>query len=512
MSLIRRQLLVRAAGLAGAALVPSAWTPALAQARLAETPFTLGVASGDPTSDGVVLWTRLAPRPLQPDGGLPAAPVAVGWELAQDEGFRRIVRTGQALAVAEAGHSVHVEVDGLAPDRVYFYRFVAGGHRSPVGRTRTAPAAGVEARRLRIAYGSCQKYEAGFWSAYDQMVEDQPDLVLFLGDYIYEQSPTDKGVRRHANAEPVDLAGYRIRHAAYKLDPKLQAAHAAAPWMVTWDDHEVVNDYSGEQDRPDNDRAAFVRRRAAAYQAYYEHMPLRRRSVPVGPDMLLYRTLDWGRLAQIQMLDARQYRPLRTCDALSGGDKWIPDCPDRTAEGRSMLGDRQERWLLDTLSASRARWNLLAQQYVMGEVARPMKAGLRYSNDGWGGYAQTRRHVVERWREARVSNPLVLGGDIHCFIAGDVGLEPGKPVATEFVGGSISSLGTANRDLQGLMTVNPNLKFTEGERRGYGLVDITPRGAEVRFRGVENALVPKSAVTDLARFHVEDGRPGVQHA
>ncbi|MCR5877209.1 PhoD-like phosphatase N-terminal domain-containing protein [Phenylobacterium sp. J367] len=174
------------------ALLPGAWTPALAQARLAEDPFTLGVASGDPMPDGVVLWTRLAPRPLQADGGLAPAPVAVRWEVAEDEGFRRIVRSGEALAVSEAGHSVHVEVEGLRPDRGYWYRFTAGGHRSPVGRTRTAPLAGADVGRLRIAYGSCQKYEAGFWTAYDQMVEDDPDLILFLGDYIYEQSPTDR--------------------------------------------------------------------------------------------------------------------------------------------------------------------------------------------------------------------------------------------------------------------------------------------------------------------------------
>ncbi|MCR5877208.1 alkaline phosphatase D family protein [Phenylobacterium sp. J367] len=318
-------------------------------------------------------------------------------------------------------------------------------------------------------------------------------------------------MRRHANPEPKDLAGYRVRHASYKADPKLQKAHAAAPWIVTWDDHEVVNDYSGEQDRPDNDRAAFIRRRAAAYQAYYEHMPLRRRSKPVGPDMLLYRSLDWGNLAQIQVLDTRQDRPLRTCDALADA-KWIPDCPERSAEGRSLLGDVQERWLLETLGASRARWNLLAQQYVMGEVMRPMPAGIRYSNDGWGGYAQTRRRVVERWRDAKVSNPVVLGGDIHSFIAGDLGLEPGRTIATEFVGGSISSLGTPNKDLQALMTVNPNLKFADGERRGYGLVEITPKGADIRFRGVENALVPESAVADVVRFHVEDGKAGVQRA
>ncbi|WP_374467871.1 alkaline phosphatase [Phenylobacterium sp.] len=511
MTLIRRQLLARAALAAGAALLPGAWTPALAQARLPEDPFALGVASGEPEPDGVVLWTRLAPRPLQPDGGMAPAPVEVRWTVAEDEQLRRVVRSGSALAVAEGGHAVHVEVAGLRPDRPYWYRFTAGGHASPTGRTRTAPARGADVRRLRLAYGSCQKYEAGFWGAYDHLVADDPDLVLFLGDYIYEQAATNKGVRRHPGPEPTDLSGYRIRYGAYKSDPKLKAAHAAAPWMVIWDDHEVENDYGGDQDRANSDPALFLRRRAAAYQAYFEHMPLRRRSIPVGPQMLLHRSLDWGRLAQFQFLDTRQNRPHRTCDVLSD-EKLIPDCPERTDPSRSLLGAAQERWLLDTLGGSKARWNLLAQQYAMGEIQRPTPEGLRYSNDGWGGYAQTRRRILERWRDAEVPNPVVLGGDIHCFIAADLGLEEGRPIASEFVGGSISSLGATNADLQALMQANPRLTFTEGERRGYGRVEITPGGCDVTFRAIDSALVPESPVRDIVRFHVEAGRPGLQRA
>jgi alkaline phosphatase D len=404
-----------------------------------------------------------------------------------------------------------VEVAGLKPGREYWYRFTAGGHASPVGRTRTAPAPGAEVRRLRLAYGSCQKYEAGYWGAYDHLVADDPDLVLFLGDYIYEQAASDKGVRRHPGPEPVDLAGYRVRYGSYKSDPKLKAAHAAAPWMVTWDDHEVENDYGGDQDRANSDPAAFLRRRAAAYQAYYEHMPLRRRSMPVGPQMLLYRSLDWGSLAQLQFLDTRQHRPHRTCDAVSDV-KWIPDCPERTDPARSLLGAAQERWLMDTLGASTARWNLLAQQYPMGEIQRPTPEGPRYSNDGWSGYAQTQRRILERWRDAQVSNPVVLGGDIHCFIAGELALEPGRPIASEFVGGSISSLGAPNSDLQALMGFNPHMTFAEGEHRGYGRVEITADGCDVAFRAIDSALVPSSPVRDLARFHVEAGRPGLQRA
>lgn len=509
-ALSRRHLLAQAAGLAGAALLPGAWTAAEARPRLADTPFTLGVASGDPEPDGVVLWTRLATQPLQPDGGLGRARIEVRWEVAEDEGLRRVVASGRAAAVAEAGHSVHVEVAGLKPDRPYWYRFTAAGHASPVGRTRTAPAPGADVRRLKIAYGSCQKYEAGYWSAYDALVADDPDLVLFLGDYIYEGAPTTKGVRRHVGPQPVDLAGYRLRYASYKADPKLQAAHAVAPWVVTWDDHEVVNDYGGEGDAAGTDPVTFLRRRAAAYQVFYENMPVRRRSRPVGPQMLLYRSLDWGRLAQVQMLDTRQYRPHPTCEAVSDG-KWIPDCPERTDPARSLLGKAQERWLMEALGASHARWNLLGQQYVFEEVARPTLTGRPYNKDGWGGYAQTRRRILERWRDARVSNPVALGGDIHCFVAGDLALEGGPTLGSEFVGGSISSLGTDNPTLQALMANNPSLKFMDGERRGYGRVVITPDGCDVAFRAVDNALVPMSPVRDLVKFHVEAGRPGLQH-
>jgi alkaline phosphatase D len=508
-TLDRRGLLIRAAGLAGLALTPAAWTPALAQARLPDDPFTLGVASGDPAPDGMVLWTRLAPKPLDPDGGMSPAPVAVSWEIAEDPGLKRVVARGETLAVAEAAHSVHVEVAGLKPDRDYWYRFRAGGHASETGRTRTTPAPGAEVSRLRIAYGSCQKYEAGYYGAYPHLVADAPDLVLFLGDYIYEKAASDNGVRRHPPVDATDLATYRQRYGLYKSDPNLRAAHAAAPWMVIWDDHEVSNDYGDDQDRSNPDPAVFLARRAAGYQAYYEHMPLRRRSIPVGPRMLLHRSLDWGRLAQLQFLDTRQYRAHRTCDAIAEG-KMIPDCAERRDPERSLLGAAQERWLFDTLDRSQAGWNVLAQQYLMGDFQR---LDGRYSNDGWGGYFQTRQRVLERWRDAKVANPVALGGDIHTFFAGDLPLEAGgKPIGSEFVGGSISSLGWKNAELRPVLEHNPNLKFGDGEVRGYGLVELTPKTCSVAFRGLESALVPQSPIRDLARFVVEAGEPGLKTA
>lgn len=504
----RRALLTQATGLAGLALTPASWTSAVAATRMAESPFALGVASGEPSPDGMVLWTRLAPRPREPLGGMTSAPMAVRWEIAADPAMRRTVARGRTVAVAEAGHSVHVEVAGLRPGREYWYRFLAGGHASPIGRTRTTPAAGSAVDQLKLAFASCQKYSAGYYSAHAALAADAPDLVLFLGDYIYEQAHTGKGVRADPVAEPMDLAGYRERYAWYKSDTDLQAAHAVAPWMVTWDDHEVANDYGDDQDRTNPDPAVFLKRRAAAYQAFYENMPLRRTQRPVGPDMLLYRSRAWGDLARLQLLDTRQYRNHRTCDAVSDGKRIPMDCPERSDPARSLLGQTQERWLQDEFRSSRARWNLLGQQYLMEQlITRLGKVG----NDGWDGYAASRRRVLEGWRDAKVSNPVVLGGDIHCFFAGDLALTPdGPPVASEFVGGSITSLGAEAKDIRLLMMANRRLTYGEGETRGYGMVELTPKTCTVTFRGVENALVAKSAVRDLAKFVVEDGVAGAK--
>ena len=503
----RRDLLLRAAGMAGTALTTALWASGPARARLAEHPFALGVASGEPAPDGAVIWTRLAPRPLEPDGGMPPEPVAVGWEVFDDEACRRLALSGLTVAAPEAAHSIHVELTGLRPGREYRYRFHAGGQASPVGRLRTAPQAGSKAERLRLAFGSCQKYEAGFYAAHRALAADAPDLVLFLGDYIYEGAATDRGVRRHPGAEAKDLAGYRIRYGAYKSDPDLQAAHAAAPWMVIWDDHEVENDYAGEQNRGGVPAAEFLRRRAAAYQAYYEHMPLRRRCRPVGPQMLLHRTLDWGGLAQVQFLDTRQHRT-RSEGRIS--KRLIAECAERSAPDRSLLGKAQERWLMDQLSSTEARWNLLAQQYVMGELKLP---GGWFNGDGWDGFPANRRRILERWRDARTPNPIALGGDLHTFVAGDLGLSrDGPPVGSEFAGSSLSSKGYDRTLVRMIRGTNPHIKFGDPSVRGYGLADITAQQFAVTFRAVENAKVPDSPVTDLARFVVEDGEAGLKRA
>ncbi|QXQ08319.1 alkaline phosphatase D family protein [Sphingosinicellaceae bacterium] len=487
-----------------------------------ETLFTLGVASGDPSADGMVLWTRLAPRPLEAGGGMPPHPVRVHWQVAEDDKFARIVRSGTSLAVPESAHSIHVEVSGLRPARVYFYRFLASRQSSPVGRTRTAPAAGATVDGLRFCFGSCQKYESGHYAAWSHVVAEDPDLIVFLGDYIYEGAPTDGGVRRHLDPEPRDVAGYRTRYATYKLDPQLQAAHAAAPWISTWDDHEVANDYAGDLDEKNGDRALFLKRRAAAYQVYWEHMPLRAAARPTGPDSRLYRTLDWGRLAQFQVIDDRQFRGARACQPpellaahlpyLSG----VLDCPQRHDPARTMLGDSQEAWLMQALASTHARWNLLAQQTLMAPFAlidptHPERGATLHPADRWEGYPAARDRIFRRWAEAGTPNPVVLSGDIHAFTAADIhhpDTPDGPAIAAEFVGGSITSLNhhPAWRDEA---KANPHIRFAENEVRGYARVDLSDKGGEVLFRGLADARDPASAASTIAKFELEAGRGGI---
>jgi len=489
--------------------------------RLPSGLFSLGVASGDPAADRVVLWTRLAPAPMAGDGGMPPVAVAVRWEVAEDERFARIVRSGVAMARPERGHAVHVDATGLRSARRYFYRFIADGEASPIGRTRTAPAAGAAVDRLRICFGSCQKYEVGFYAAYGHMVAEDPDLILFLGDYIYEDAPGAKdAVRLHLNPEPMDLAGYRIRYATYKLDPLLQAAHHAAPWAMTWDDHEVANDYGNARDQNNSDPAVFLRRRAAAYLAYFEHLPLRAALHPHGAAPQLYHSLDWGRLAQFQILDDRQYRGAPACQppALAPAHQkyrsLIDPCDTLGDPHRTMLGARQERWLDERLGSSKAQWNILAQQTLMHQQARIDPAhperGNQYGADTWSGFPAARDRIFRRWADAGTPNPFALGGDIHAFAAADIrdpARPDGAPIAAEFVGGSITSL-LNDKSFKGLAAAN-GLGFAEDRLRGYGRVDLTPAGGSVTFRGLADSRRADSDISDIARFGLEPGRPGL---
>ena len=481
-------------------------------------PFTLGVASGEPLPDGVVLWTRLAPTPFEPGGGMPPGAVPVRWEIAEDERFGIMLRSGTTTADPRHGHAVHIEVGGLRPGRHYFYRFLVDGIASPVGRTQTAPLTMPD--RLRAVFTSCQHYEAGYFSAHRHIAADDPDLVLFLGDYIYENDPTDAGVRIHLNPQPTDLDGYRLRYATYKLDPLLQAAHRSAPWIVIPDDHEVADNYGADRDGHGSDPATFLRRREAAYQAWYEHMPVRASTRPTGPAVRLYRSIGWGGLAQFQLLDDRQYRDPPVCqpkDRLTNIPYWYrPDCAARRNASRSMLGRRQERWLDDQLAQSPALWNILAQQTLMLPYRRyaPGMAPERpelFNLDTWSGYPAARDRIVRRWRDARTPNPLILSGDVHAFIAADHADpdDPRRIIASEFVGGSVTS---PNHDprLAEAADQEPGFRFVDGSAHGYGRLELTPDKCTITYRAVTDVRVPDSGVRDLARFEIENGHAGLQ--
>ncbi|KQW63516.1 alkaline phosphatase [Variovorax sp. Root411] len=474
-------------------------------------PFTLGVASGVPRPDGMVLWTRLAPEPLQ-GGGMGEAPVEVRWEVAEDEGFRRIVSKGSATAAAELAHSVHVEVQGLRPGRPYWYRFTAAGAHSPIGRTRTAPADTDDASQpLRFAFASCQQYEQGYYAAYRDMAAQPLDLVVHLGDYIYESSWGSRHVRRHEGGIPTQLAGFRDRYALYKTDPHLQAAHAAFPWLVTWDDHEVANDYANDVSPRTIDPAQFLAIRAAAYQAWYEHMPVPASMRPRGPDATIYGRHRFGRMLDVLLTDGRQYRSHHACLA---GRSALPlaDCPARLAPERSFFGAAQEAWLARELAAPPARWTVIAQPTLLAEADRKRGPEHGYWMDGWDGYAAARARLLDGLaaHKARGGNALVVSGDVHAFWAADLRREPqGPAIATEFVGGAITSEGPSAANVANMLAKNEHLRYGRGDKRGYALVTLDARGCEVEFRAVEDEKNADSAVAPMARFSVAQGAPGV---
>lgn len=481
-------------------------------------PFTLGVASGDPEPDGVVLWTRLAPRPLASDGhgGMPHREVPVEWQVAEDPSFSRPVRSGRAAARPRFAHAIHVEVSGLAPDREYFYRFRAAGHVSPTGRTRTAPSYDASPQSLTVAVASCAQYEHGFFTAYHRIAEEAPDLVLHLGDYMYEFR-RDQYVARSGNVrdfvgeETCTLADYRRRHAQYKTEPGLQAAHAAAPWSVVFDDHEVDGNWADLS--PERPERHFRERRAAAFRAYYENMPLRRTSLPRGVDMRIYRRLRWGDLTTIHLMDTRQYRDNQAC-----GDHRQAGCHARLDPHRTITGDRQERWLLDGMGRSDAQWDVLAQQVFFAQRDTSRRPGLQVGMDGWDGYAASRHRILEGFRHRDVRNPVVLTGDIHRHYANDLRLDfdrpHTKPIGVELVTTSITSGGDGKQltaEMRGELADNPHIRFANS-KRGYLMTRFDREQLRADFRTLPYVQRRGAPVHTKAPFVVEAGNPGLQRA
>ena len=513
----RTVLMAGAAGFVGLGAVSlGGGRPRAAAPQPVGDPFTLGIASGDPSPGGMVLWTRLAPVPLAEDGlgGMPRRPVEVEWELAADEGFRRIERRGTVLALPESAHSVHVEMAGLRPGREYFYRFRAGGHLSPAGRTRTAPTQVVLGGPLTMCFASCSQFEHGFFTAYRRLAEEEPDLVLHLGDYQYEYTANDYvaaggNIRDHAGPETVTLANYRQRHAQYKTDADLQAAHAVAPWLVTWDDHELDNNWADET--PERPQPDFLARRAAAFQAYYENMPLRPSSVPRGIDLQLYRRMRWGRLATFHMMDTRQYRDDQPC-----GDEFNSDCPERADPARSITGAAQEQWLLDGFRQSRTRWDVLVQQMFFSRLDFTPGAGRGFNPDAWDGYVGNRDRVVAGLGDVR--NPVVITGDVHAHWAAEVKERFDDPssatVATELVATSITSGGDGSEtqeDTAAILADNPHIRFYNN-RRGYVRTHVTAQEMRADFQVVPFVSRPGAPLQTRASFVVPDREPGLNPA
>jgi alkaline phosphatase D len=472
--------------------------------KLAGNPFTLGVASGDPLPESVILWTRLAPDPLG-GGGMPTDPVDVRWEVALDDEFSKVVRTGVFTAEAGTAHSLHVDADGLEPATEYRYRFSVGEWISPVGRTRTAPEPGATPDRLRFGVGSCQNWESGYYNAHRDIAGAGLDLMVFLGDYIYEYGPSGRGVRAHNSPEVTDLVGYRNRYALYRTDPHLQAAHAACPWAVIWDDHEVENNYAN--DRSEDTAVSpeeFLIRRAAAYRAWWEHQPVRL-EVPDGPDLAIHRQLRWGGLVDLFLLDGRQYRTDQACGDITLS--FAPACGEQNSPGRTMLGQDQEEWLLASLDASSAAWTALGNQVVM----TPLTVGEAILNyDQWDGYPASRARILEHLERTGRTNTVVLTGDIHLAGLGELVGPSGQVVATELVGTSISSLAALPPGTDTLVAdLLPSVRYVNASQRGWLRCEVTPDRWLAEYRVVADNLVDGSPVTVDRTFELSPERPGL---
>ena len=513
-SRISRRTLLRTGGAAAAILYGGRVASASAGPRFAAYPFKLGVASGEPTPDGIVLWTRLAPDPLN-GGGLGEASYRVRFEVASDPDFRRIVQRGHTRVGPEEAHTVHAEVRGLKPARDYWYRFESKKEISPVGRLRTAPKYGKVADRLDFAYVSCQNYTWGLYSAFDDLAKQEDvELVVHLGDYIYEGPGLIPGPRVHAPAGTLmTLADYRTRHAQHKTDLSLQAAHQAFPWVMTWDDHEFWNNYADLDLDPNEPIETVAQRRAAAYLAYWEHSPLPRSRKPVGQDMPMYRRSTWGDLALFHVLDTRQHRSDQIVNCNPAQRLPTGYCPAVMDPERAILGAEQREWLFEGLGNSTARWNVLANQVRFAPLDETASLEVRsFGIDNWDGYVADRQRVLDFMKEHTPANPIVITGDAHVHSVRNVPPSfenfEGDPVATEFMGTSISTNGDPNPVVNLVSDANNPHRLFQNNQRGYVTVEVTPDTWTSHHRVVDTVLAETSPARTIASFSVENGKPG----
>lgn len=484
-------------------------------------PFTLGVASGDPQPDGFVLWTKLAPKPLERGAGMPTMAVEVDWALAGDAQMKNVLQRGWAIAHPELGHSVHVELAGLQPAHDYYYQFSVAGEQSAIGRARTLPAAGAPLAQLRFAVAGCQRYEDGYFTAWKHIAAEDFDFVFHYGDYIYEYGPMRdtkaRPVRRAMPGAPNEtytLDDYRNRYAIYKMDADLQAAHAATPFIMSFDDHEVDNNWAGDTNEEGVPTEIFLLRRAAAFHAWYEFMPLRRAQFPRGPHLQAFRRFAVGDLLNMHVLDTRQYRSPIAC-----GDGVKADCAEATNPRRSLLGGTQENWLHDGFKGNTARWTLLAQQIpIMRGDRNPDPAILGVSMDKWDGYSATRDRLFAAAESAKVKNLVSVCGDVHFNCASDLKKnfadEKSATVGVEFTSTSISSLGDGfdiNARFKTLQQQDPHIKFYNGQR-GYVAHTVTHNRWQADYKVLDKVSSPGGVLSTRRSFVVENGRAGLRDA
>ncbi|HKO92750.1 MAG TPA: alkaline phosphatase D family protein [Polyangiaceae bacterium] len=488
MGLTRRRFLGRAAPLGVLALLPAC--PELAadepEATGESDPFLHGVASGDPLSTAVILWTRVS---LSSAAGAAARDVAVQWRVALDPAMSQLVAQGEVVTGEAVDYTVKVDVTGLSAGTTYYYDFSVRGARSRVARTRTLATGAVD--RARIAVMCCANYPAGFFNAYALVAARADlDLVLHLGDYLYEYGNgsfgdgSAYGRLPSPDREALTLDDYRQRHAQYKRDVDLQEAHRQHPFIAIWDDHEVANNAyrDGAANHQPESEGGWAARKAAAMQAYFEWMPIRA-SAP-GQTERVYRTFSYGDLFDLVLLDTRYERDAKitgSCDPLGLGDP-----------ARSLLGSEQEEWLLTALerSSSRgARWRLLGQQVMFGQLS-DVAQGCVAQPDQWDGYPFSRQRVLEAL-SGGIENVVILTGDAHSSWAFDISPDPfdaeqytpssgAGSLAVEFVAPGVTSPGPGGV-VQELLDTHPHLRFVELERRGYVLLDLTPERAQAEW-------------------------------
>lgn len=509
-----------AVGLAAPAIVR-------AQGILRDFPFKLGVAAGDPASDGFVIWTRLAPEPMERHGGMPLTNVPVEWEVASDTGFRDVVAKGTELARPELAHSVHVEVAGLLPDRPYYYRFTAAGERSLRGRARTLPAPGAKVDALKFGVAGCQHFESGFYGAYRHMAREDLAFVYHYGDFIYEYQQNylyDSGlpirpVRRYEQRALIDVTDFRAAYAQTLLDIDQQAVRSIHAHLSSFDDHEIINDWVSDIDNwsldlPGNDPEAaspeiFMLKKQAAMQAWYEHMPVRKALLPRGGMVAMNREFRYGDLMAMQLLDTRQYRDDQPC-----GDGFKPACPEVFAKEAQVLGRAQEEWLNKNLGKRGATWNALAQQVTMMSLDRrrkPDEPKKILNLDSWAGYEAPRERMLSRL--GGLDNCIVLTGDEHQNFCGDLVLKD-KVVGAEFVATSISSGGDGSDKRNGtdeFLKLNPELKFAN-DQRGYLVCDVNREAWQTHFMVVDKVTTPVNTLSKRATAVVENGVAGIKMA